>query len=98
MVVPCRWSNWRWPAWPPENICSRSAPPGAAATPRSSSASGLQADTVRWAIGLTLAFVAVLRADSAIPDATLIRFDAIVTDGRGRPLDNLRLEDLHLVD
>jgi VWFA-related protein len=33
-----------------------------------------------------------------MPDATLVRLDAIVTDARGRPVDNLRLEDVHLAD
>ena len=46
----------------------------------------------------SLALAATLGADSAMPDAALVRFDAIVTDARGRPVDNLRLEDVRLVD
>jgi VWFA-related protein len=53
---------------------------------------------MRLTAGLTLALAATLRADSATPDAALVRFDAIVTDARGRPVDNLRLEDVHLSD
>ena len=67
----------------------------AVAMPRNSSASGLRADSMRWAVGL-FAFAATLGVDSAMPDATLVRFDAIVTDARGRQVDNLRIEDVHL--
>jgi VWFA-related protein len=53
---------------------------------------------MRLTAGLALAFAATLYADGEMPDARLVRFDAIVTDARGRAVDNLRLEDVHLAE
>ena len=39
-----------------------------------------------------------VRADGVAPNAPLVRLDAIVTDARGRAVDNLRLEELHVSD